>query len=244
MAALREADEEGGLDPLDVTPLGWWVDDHGGWSYTTVVAALPAGRVRPTLAARNSESVEIRWWPDDEVLGLALHPGLRGAWPRLRERPVRLAVVIDAANVVGSRPDGWWRDRVGATARLRERLTALTVEAIPVAALPKGLNARGCDRLVPHPWLVVEGAARPVAAAEARDRGWAPRAVTAVAAPGSGDDTVLDVVRRQAAIGEQVVVVTADRQLRERVAQVAAAAAGPVLSVGPGWLLDLIPPTA
>jgi 8-oxo-dGTP diphosphatase len=26
--------------------------------------------------------------------------------------------VIDASNVIGSRPDGWWRDRAGATRRL------------------------------------------------------------------------------------------------------------------------------
>ena len=30
--------------------------------------------------------------------------------------------VIDASNVIGSRPDGWWRDRAGATRRLVERL--------------------------------------------------------------------------------------------------------------------------
>lgn len=245
MAALREAAEEGGLDPLDVAPLGWSVDDHGGWSYTTVVAAVPAGRVRPTLTARNSESIEIRWWSDDQVSGLPLHPGLRGAWPRLRERPAGLTLVIDAANVVGSRPDGWWHDRVGATVRLRQRLAELTRAAIPVTALPPGVATGGCDRLVPHSWLVVEGAARPAAAAGPGEAGWAPRAVTAVAASGSGDDTVVDVVRRQAAGGEQVVVVTADRQLRARVAQVAVAAAGqPVLSVGPGWLLDLLPPAA
>ena len=34
-----------------------------------------------------------------------------------------LLLVIDAANVVGSVPDGWWRDRRGATERLRDRLT-------------------------------------------------------------------------------------------------------------------------
>ena len=30
--------------------------------------------------------------------------------------------VIDASNVIGSRPDDWWRDRAGATRRLVERL--------------------------------------------------------------------------------------------------------------------------
>ncbi|MFJ4936300.1 NTP pyrophosphohydrolase, partial [Streptomyces pseudovenezuelae] len=35
-----------------------------------------------------------------------------------------LLVVVDAANVVGSVPDGWWRDRRGAAERLRDRLAA------------------------------------------------------------------------------------------------------------------------
>jgi predicted RNA-binding protein with PIN domain len=30
--------------------------------------------------------------------------------------------LVDASNVVGSRPDGWWRDREGASARLLEAL--------------------------------------------------------------------------------------------------------------------------
>ena len=34
-------------------------------------------------------------------------------------------LVVDVANVVGSRPDGWWRDRAGATSRLLARLATL-----------------------------------------------------------------------------------------------------------------------
>jgi predicted RNA-binding protein with PIN domain len=32
--------------------------------------------------------------------------------------------LVDASNVIGSRPDGWWRDREGATLRLLEALRA------------------------------------------------------------------------------------------------------------------------
>jgi uncharacterized protein YaiI (UPF0178 family) len=32
--------------------------------------------------------------------------------------------VVDASNVIGSRPDGWWRDRAGATRRLVAALEA------------------------------------------------------------------------------------------------------------------------
>src|SRR3712207_9011238 len=45
-----------------------------------------------------------------------------------RSQPGRMRaplLVVDSANAVGSVPDGWWRDRVGATARLRDRLVAV-----------------------------------------------------------------------------------------------------------------------
>ena len=32
--------------------------------------------------------------------------------------------MVDASNVIGSRPDGWWRDREGATRRLLDELRA------------------------------------------------------------------------------------------------------------------------
>ena len=79
-AALREAAEEAALDPAHVRPFGEWVDDHGGWSYTTVVA-VALGELAPHAA--NPESIEIRWWPIDDVTGLALHSGFATAWPQL-----------------------------------------------------------------------------------------------------------------------------------------------------------------
>ena len=33
----------------------------------------------------NFESVEVRWWPIDEVTALTLHTGFAAAWPTLRE---------------------------------------------------------------------------------------------------------------------------------------------------------------
>jgi len=82
-AALREAAEETTLDPADVVPFGEWVDEHGGWSYTTVLARA----VAPTeLAPANAESVAVRWWSVDEVARLDLHHGFAAAWPHLRDR--------------------------------------------------------------------------------------------------------------------------------------------------------------
>ena len=41
-----------------------------------------------------------------------------------RERFVE-RLIVDGMNVIGSRPDGWWRDRAGAARRLVRRLEAL-----------------------------------------------------------------------------------------------------------------------
>lgn len=112
-----------------------------------------------------------------------------------------LLVIVDSANVVGSVPDGWWRDRRGAAERLRDRLAS------------RGLPGRpGPVEIV----LVVEGAARGVESVPG---------VRVEAAPGSGDDRMVDLV---AEAGERpVLVVTADRELRRRVTALGAAVTGP-----------------
>jgi ADP-ribose pyrophosphatase YjhB (NUDIX family) len=79
-AALREAAEEAALDPAFVEPFAEWVDDHGGWSYTTVLARALT-ELDPHAA--NGESIEIRWWPIDQVTALPLHAGFASAWPHL-----------------------------------------------------------------------------------------------------------------------------------------------------------------
>lgn len=81
-AALREASEETTLDVSTVTPTGSYTDDHGGWSYTTVVATSPC---RQPVAPNNWESDETRWWSLDAVAALHLHHGFAAAWPALRE---------------------------------------------------------------------------------------------------------------------------------------------------------------
>jgi hypothetical protein len=115
-------------------------------------------------------------------------------------------LVIDTANVIGSRPTGWWRDRPGATRVFTERVRA-TVTA---------------GRLEPPVTIVLEGRARP-GADEADVDG-----VEVVHAPGEGDDTIATI----AEANRDVVVVTADRKLSERVRAASAEV------VGPNWLLD------
>jgi len=82
-AALREAVEETTLDPAQVTPVDEWVDEHGGWSYTTVIARTEH---RVELEPANPESIAVRWWPVGEVAELELHTGFAAAWPHLLQR--------------------------------------------------------------------------------------------------------------------------------------------------------------
>ncbi|MGV4981439.1 NTP pyrophosphohydrolase [Streptomyces sp. NPDC001709] len=121
----------------------------------------------------------------------------------MTDEPLPL-LIVDGANVVGSVPDGWWRDRRGAAERLRDRLVPLARSG--VAPLPGPLE------LV----LVVEGAARGVAAVPE---------VRVEEAPGSGDDHI---VALAAASGDRpCLVVTADRELRRRVQEHGAQVTGP-----------------
>jgi hypothetical protein len=157
---------------------------------------------------------------------------------RIGGHPV--TIVVDVANVMGSRPDGWWRDRAGTAVRLHADLVRLAASG---RAVPPG------ETDPPGFVMVLEGAAKAAAArisaappdAAAPPDTTAPRDATAppsaevrvVQARGSGDDAIVDVVRE---LPGHRVVVTADRELRER-----CAAAGATI-LGPGWLLGLLRP--
>ncbi|GLY71430.1 NTP pyrophosphohydrolase [Amycolatopsis taiwanensis] len=218
-AAIREAGEEAAVPERAIRVTSATMVDHGGWGYTTVLATTrEAVRERVT----NTESDELRWVAPERVADFPLHEDFAAAWPELHAQLGReLVLVVDGANVVGSRPDGWWRDRAGAAARLRDRLGGLVRTGV-----------RGEDfRLAPR-WcwwptvrLVVEGQARRI---EPADGG-----VDVVAAERDGDAKIVETVRASRD-GEQVVVVTADRALRSRVEAEGAAV------IGPGTLLGLL----
>jgi 8-oxo-dGTP diphosphatase len=82
-AALREAHEEAGLDPADVTTGELVVVDHGPWSYTYVLAGTPT---RAHLEPSDLETEDLAWVPVAEVAAYPLHPLFEQAWPSLRER--------------------------------------------------------------------------------------------------------------------------------------------------------------
>ncbi|SDF66596.1 NUDIX domain-containing protein [Klenkia brasiliensis] len=80
--ALREAREELGLLPGQLALGAQSVDDHGGWSYTTVLA-VPTGDLDPSGLVLNRESTEVAWLPLADP-GVVLHPGLAASLPSLR----------------------------------------------------------------------------------------------------------------------------------------------------------------
>ena len=130
-----------------------------------------------------------------------------------------LDLVVDGANVVGSVPDGWWRDRPGAARRLADRLvTALAGDLATALGHPGPLRVH----------LVLEGAARRAEIAE-------HPLLEVVRADADGDATIAALAAALAGGEDRVLVVTADRGLRERVRAVGAEV------VGPGTLLAALP---
>jgi predicted RNA-binding protein with PIN domain len=115
-------------------------------------------------------------------------------------------MVVDGANVVGSRPDGWWRDRAAAASRLHGRLA--------VADTPY-------DEIV----LVLEGQAK---AGVPRGRDGHLRTVHAAK---DGDASIVEEARAAQEQGHDVVVITADRVLAQRVELLGCR------TMSPSWLL-------
>jgi len=130
---------------------------------------------------------------------------------------MKTVVVVDVANVMGARADGWWRDRAGAAARLCQEVSELAARGVP--DLPDAEFV-----------LVLEG----------RSRGAASllnvlyHSVRVIRAPGSGDDAIVTEASSLVTSGASCLVVTADRELRRR-----CEAEGATI-VGPTWLLGFI----
>ena len=80
-AAIREAKEETGIDPVHVTPIQTFSDDHGSWRYDTVIAYANDELVAREL---NDESHEVRWVEIEKVEELTLHPSFEKSWPTLK----------------------------------------------------------------------------------------------------------------------------------------------------------------
>lgn len=111
-------------------------------------------------------------------------------------------LVVDAANVVGSRPDGWWKDRAGAARNLHEQLMVADISYDVVVVVLEG---------------AAKGGVRPGRDAHVRT----------VHARGSGDDTIVAQARTAVERGDRVTVITADRALQARVQHLGALVMSP-----------------
>jgi hypothetical protein len=172
-----------------------------------------------------------------------------------------VALIVDGANVMGSRADGWWRDRAGAMARLHGELAALADRGV-TGPVPGEPGAEGAAGVAPADVAPADAAAGDVApgsavaadvvaagaAEEAAGGRWFPHVYLVVEGRARA---VLDLVgpaprvRVVAARGEgddeiaslagrlpgKRVVVTADRELRRRCESAGAAV------TGPAWLI-------
>ncbi|MDR6867379.1 8-oxo-dGTP pyrophosphatase MutT (NUDIX family) [Microbacterium resistens] len=252
--ALRESTEEAGIPRGAVRPRFASILDLGIWSYTTVVADVVVP-FEPVIS--DPESVALEWVALDRVDELPLHPGFADAWPRLRallaQRP---AIVVDAANVMGSVPDGWWKDRAGAADRLRDRLTAwlhggVLAEDGSETELT-GTELTGAADRAPES-DAHEDAREPIQTAPTADIRWYPTVTMVVEgearsladidhgpiivrrAAGHGDDEIVEAARELQFAGHATTVVTSDRELRARIEALGAR------TVSAGWLLPRLP---
>src|SRR5215469_5776899 len=170
-----------------------------------------------------------------------------------------VTMIVDGANVMGSRADGWWRDRAGAMARLHGELAALAARGIqgPVpgdlpdsrgsgdaAGGPSSAGAPEPGSGAPEPG----SAGAPEAGEDDADGRWYPqivlvvegrtRKVLSLVSPAPGVQVVAargegddEIADLASRLPGQRVVVTADRELRRRVTSAGAAV------TGPGWLI-------
>jgi predicted RNA-binding protein with PIN domain len=120
-------------------------------------------------------------------------------------------LLVDAMNVIGSRPTGWWRDRDGAVRMLLAKLQRLTtMRAVEISVFVDGRPLHD----------VPEGVHEHVEVLYARRSG-----------ANAADDRVVECVRAHEDPGS-LTVVTSDRALAGR------AKAGGAMVLGASWLLN------
>ena len=113
-------------------------------------------------------------------------------------------LLVDGMNVIGSRPDGWWRDRDGAVLRLFDRLVRLAATGDDVTVV---LDGRPLEQLP-------DGMHRGVRVAYARRHG-----------RDAADDRIIELLR-ELPDPAGVHVVTSDRTLARRARDLGATVGG------------------
>ncbi|MBA0124939.1 NUDIX hydrolase [Haloechinothrix sp. YIM 98757] len=201
-AAMREATEEAAVPREAVRFTASSIDDHGTWSYTTVLAAT---RTRVSERISSAESAELSWIAPDEVDGYRLHRDFAAAWPELRGQLRRsLVLVVDGdtvARVPGTAPGPADAPRPELT---WQELTRLVRDGI--GARDVGIGPGPHWRWWPRVELSVPGDGPP-----------SDRAGIEVVPAGHGTgaaEHTLRIADRAVRAGEHVVVVTANDSVR------------------------------
>lgn len=112
-------------------------------------------------------------------------------------------LIVDAMNVIGSRPDGWWRDPSSAKRSLVGRLREMARSA------PEEIT------------VVFDG--RPLPGLPEGEHGGVTVLYAARSGPDAADDRIVELVSE---CPGEVVVATSDRDLRRRVRELGAEAIG------------------
>ena len=114
-------------------------------------------------------------------------------------------LVVDGMNVIGSRPDGWWRDRDGAVRKLLTRLQELA-------------STSGDDTT-----LVLDG--RPLTDVPEGDHGGVHVRYATRGGRNAADDRIVELVGADADPAS-ITVVTSDRELAQRLRDLGAHVVG------------------
>lgn len=204
--AIRESQEEAGVPDNAVVPHYTHVLDRGGWAYTTVVAEVSVP-FEPEITDPESHALE--WVPVDHVELKTLHPAFAETWQLLKHLVRRApAIIVDAANVVGAVPDGWWKDRRGATERLRDRIEELALSSTGVRPAFLDIPPKfGIELVFPDWYFITESTAKGIDSTPL---------VRVVDADLSGDDAIVAQVEALTAQDAITTVVTSDAELRTR----------------------------
>lgn len=157
------------------------------------VAALPEVLVAPRPGF---DVVGARVLDVDPALAHVSSTAARAGAHHLIAADARRRIIVDGNNVIGARPDGWWRDRAGATRRLVASLQALARRTGDrIAVVLDGAPLDGLTEGV-HDGVLVAYATR-----RGRD---------------AADDRIVDEVARDRD-PQSLTVVTSDRDLAARV---------------------------
>ncbi|MCY3850701.1 MAG: NYN domain-containing protein [Acidimicrobiaceae bacterium] len=119
-------------------------------------------------------------------------------------------IVVDAMNVIGSKPDGWWKDRGGALARLVDALVAFDFDQ----------------------WVVVVADGRPVPGLPSGTRGNVELRYAGRSDPDAADDEIIALLAElncgesDSREDQPVTVVSSDRALISRAEQLGARCEG------------------